>query len=162
MMKTTVLDVLMYLLERHQETEESPLDLDGVKQELREQGVDEAQVDRAFDWLEDLAVPDRGVPPEDAVAPAGPGAIRCFTKRELIRLDAECRGFLIYLENAHVLGPRERELVLERVMALDAEELSLAQLKWVVLMVLCNQPGREEAVVWVEQLLPEEREPCFH
>ena len=38
--------------------------------------------------------------------------------------------------------PTQREIVIERLLALDTEELSLEQVKWVVLMVLSCQPGR--------------------
>ena len=33
------------------------------------------------------------------------------------------------------------------------EEIDLDQLKWVVLMVLFNQPGRESAYAWMEDLV---------
>ena len=46
-----------------------------------------------------------------------------------------------------------RELVIDRVMALEDEEIDLDQLKWVVLMVLFNQPGRESAYAWMEDLV---------
>ena len=38
-------------------------------------------------------------------------------------------------------------------MALEDEEIDLDQLKWVVLMVLFNQPGRESAYAWMEDLV---------
>ncbi len=39
------------------------------------------------------------------------------------------------------LDADQRELVLDRAMALDQDELDLDDLKWVVLMVLFNQPA---------------------
>jgi Smg protein len=41
-------------------------------------------------------------------------------------------------------------------MALETEEIELTQLKWVILMVLFNQPGQEEAYAWIEDLLFED------
>jgi Smg protein len=41
-------------------------------------------------------------------------------------------------------------------MALDAEEIGADELKWIVLMVLFNQPGNEEAFVWMEDLVMDE------
>ena len=38
-------------------------------------------------------------------------------------------------------------------MALDTEELDVAQLKWVVLMVLSSQPGQGEAYARMEDLV---------
>jgi Smg protein len=45
-------------------------------------------------------------------------------------------------------------------MALDQDELDLDDLKWVVLMVLFNQPGSEAAYAWMEtQMFADEPEP---
>jgi Smg protein len=50
--------------------------------------------------------------------------------------------------------------VLDRAMALDQDELDLDDLKWVVLMVLFNQPGSEAAYAWMEtQMFVDEPEP---
>jgi Smg protein len=41
-------------------------------------------------------------------------------------------------------------------MALESDEVDLDQLKWVILMVLFNQPGQEAAVAWMEDLVLDE------
>jgi Smg protein len=41
-------------------------------------------------------------------------------------------------------------------MALELEEVDLTDLKWVVLMVLFNQPGQEAAFAWIESELLED------
>ncbi len=69
---------------------------------------------------------------------------------ELDKLDVESRGFLLFLEQQGILNTEQRELVLDRAMALDQEELDLDDMKWVVLMVLFNQPGAEAAYAWME------------
>ena len=75
-------------------------------------------------------------------------------------LDVEARGFLLFLEQHGVLDAGQRELVLDRAMALDQDELDLDDLKWVVLMVLFNQPGSEAAYAWMEtQMFLDEPEP---
>jgi Smg protein len=79
--------------------------------------------------------------------------VRIYTGDEMGRLDTRCRGFLIFLEQVGVLDGLSRELVIDRVMALEDEEMDLDQLKWVVLMVLFNQPGRESAYAWMEDLV---------
>src|SRR3546814_12645910 len=75
---------------------------------------------------------------------------RVYFGPELDKLDVECRGFLLVLEQHGILDPAQRELVLDRAMALDQDELDLDDLKWVVLMVLFNQPGSEAAYAWME------------
>ena len=45
------------------------------------------------------------------------------------------------------------ERVIERVMALETEDFDISQLKWVILMVLFNEPGAEAAYAWMEDLV---------
>jgi Smg protein len=70
-----------------------------------------------------------------------------------MRLDTETRGFILYLEQAGILTPESRELVLDRILALDDHEVDLDTVKWVILMVLFNRPGEEEAYTWMENLM---------
>ncbi len=70
-----------------------------------------------------------------------PLSMRIYTPEECERLDASCRGFLLFLEQIQVLNLETREMVIERVLALDTAEFDLEDLKWVILMVLFNIPG---------------------
>ena len=78
--------------------------------------------------------------------------LRIYAAQERDRLSVECRGFLLYLENLGILTPEARELVVDRVMALT-EEVDLERLKWVVLLVLFNQPGAEDAFAQIEDMI---------
>ena len=80
------------------------------------------------------------------------GAFRIFSECELARLSTECRGFLMTLERLGVLTAQQREIVVERMLALDADELDTEQLKWVVLMVLSSQPDGGQAFARMEDL----------
>jgi len=80
-------------------------------------------------------------------------AMRIYTTEEHSRLDVECRGLLLFLEQTSILDPANRELVIERAVALDARQISVEELKWVVLMVLINQPGQESAFAQMEDLV---------
>jgi Smg protein len=64
---------------------------------------------------------------------------RAYAPRELAKLDAACRGFLLTLEQSGILTADTRELVIERALAAAGDTLSLEQLKLVVLMVVWNQ-----------------------
>lgn len=150
-MKESVLDVLMYLFEHYlDEDTEVDSDQESLKAELVSAGFPEAEIGKAFDWLEGLTS-DR----DDSVgiAVGRVGSTRVYTDDEVRRLDTKCRGFLLFLEQVGVLDGAARELVIDRVMALEGEEMDLDQLKWVVLMVLFNQPGRESAFAWMEDLV---------
>lgn len=66
-------------------------------------------------------------------------SFRAYAPRELAKLDADCRGFLITLEQSGILNAQSRELVIERSLAASGQALSLEQLKLIVLMVLWNR-----------------------
>ncbi len=85
-----------------------------------------------------------------------------FSGRELARLDTECRGYVTYLEQIGILTPIQRELVLDRLMALDAPDIGVEQVKWVALMVLFSQPGQAAAFARMEDLVFEENPSGVH
>jgi len=150
-MKETVLDVLMYLFDNfiEEDIEFSP-DQDALKTQLKEAGFRGQEVDKAFDWLEGLTLQKDS---NESTSSSDKKSMRLFNDVELEKLDAECRGFLLYLEHAGVLNLHERELVIDRVMALETDEINIQQLKWVVLMVLFNQPDKEAAITWMEDIV---------
>jgi len=160
-MKEGVLDILIYLFENYFDGEldegDEP-DRDTLKQELEHAGFPAGEVERALCWLEELAAD----PARNSGTAAGRGAIRVFGALEQARLDTDCRGFLVHLENVGILSPAQRELVIDRLMALEGDDIDLEKLKWVVLMVLFSQPGQETAFARMEDLVFEERPAVVH
>lgn len=155
-MKESILDVLLYLFEHYFTENADPVrDRESLQHGLIEAGFSPAEISKAFDWLDALA--------EQRPGPATPrvnGPTRIYHGPELAKLDMECRGFVLFLEQHGILDTDQRELVLDRAMALDQDELDLDDLKWVVLMVLFNQPGAEAAYAWMEtQMFTDEPEP---
>ena len=148
-MKENVFDVLMYLFENYYMDEDSPVtpDRESVQQELSQAGFPTLEIDRAFLWMEGLASEPN--PPDSQ----SDRSLRLFSNVEMQRLDTACRGFILFLEQMDVLTPASRELAIDRAMALENEDFDLEQLKWVILMVLINQPGEEAAYTWVEDLV---------
>ncbi|HLS82497.1 MAG TPA: DUF494 domain-containing protein [Steroidobacter sp.] len=150
-MKESVLDILIYLFENYfdADLECAPEpDRDTLKDELERAGFSEREVGRALDWLGELSAD----PERSGLAP-GPRAMRIFDPREQARLDAECRGYILHLENIGILNAAQRELVIDRLLALDAKHIDVEQVKWVVLMVLFSQPGQESAYLRMEDLV---------
>ena len=149
MMKENVFDVLMYLFENYYMDEDSGLaaDRDIVQRELSQAGFPSREINRAFLWMDGLTGDDA-----PQTAPAGQ-SIRLYTGDELNRIDTESRGFLLFLEQMGVLTPASRELAIAQAMALESEDFNIDQMKWVVLMVLYNQPGDEDTYTWVEDLI---------
>ncbi len=159
-MNGTVLDILLYVFDRYMfdEAPEVP-EREALARDLESAGFTEANVERALDWLADLA----GERNRAALLPAAPepadgtprkrGSLRIYSPMELTRLSADCRGLLLSLEEADILNPAQRELVIDRLLALDAEDLNLEQVRWIVLMVLSSQPGQEQACARMETLV---------
>ncbi len=68
----------------------------------------------------------------------------------------------MFLADSGILTPGNRELVIDRFMALEDEEADLETLKWVVLIVLFNQPGQEAAFAWMENLVFDDQPEFVH
>lgn len=155
-------DVLMYLFETYIHNEaEVNFDQDKLTCELTDAGFDREDIYSALQWLEKLADYQDGLA-ESMQFIADPLSVRIYTNEESYRLAAECRGFLLFLEHIQVLNLETREMVIERVMALETDEFDLEDLKWVVLMVLFNLPGCENAYHQMEELLFEVNKGITH
>ncbi|MGY6518574.1 MAG: DUF494 family protein [Lysobacteraceae bacterium] len=156
-MKESILDVLLYLFEHYfADDPDAVRDRDSLQHGLIQAGFSPAEIHKAFDWLDALANQRPSAP-----TPRGDhGPVRVYAEAEQARLDPDSRGFLMFLEAHGILDEDQRELVLDRVMALDQDEVDLDDLKWVVLMVLFNQPGAEAAYAWMEsQIFEDDPEP---
>src|SRR3990172_3952040 len=150
-MKESVFDILMYLFDNYfEDYYEMNTDQESLKFELLQAGFGDVQVDKAFDWLDGLTL-QKGFIKTEAMAENR--TLRLFTEAETDQLDTECRGFILFLEHSGVLDAVNREVVIDRLMALESNDISLQQLKWVVLMVLLNQPGKEAAFTWMEDIV---------
>ncbi|HEY1724527.1 MAG TPA: DUF494 domain-containing protein [Steroidobacteraceae bacterium] len=147
-MDSSVFDILIYVFDRYMLEELPPsAEREWLARDLESVGFEEDNVERALDWLADLAAQ------RERPHLRGDGSYRVYAPQELARLDAQSRGLLASLEAEGILSPNQREIVIERVLALEAEELDLEQVKWVVLMVLSSQPGQELAYARMEDLV---------
>jgi Smg protein len=156
-MNDNVLDILIYLFENFLESDTAPQpSRDVLREELEHAGFAESGIERALEWLEGLAGEDHEVPT------IRQRSFRAFSSYEMSRLSAEVRGYLIQLEQVGILPAQQRELVIDRLMALEAEEIEIEQVKWVVLMVLFSQPGQELAYQRMEDLVFEGPSDALH
>jgi Smg protein len=158
-MTESVLDVLMYLFETAGEDGVPPEpNRDGLREELERAGFHDREIERALEWLDGLAGHRGG----EVAEPPTDRAVRIYARSELARLDAEGCGYMMYLEQIGILSPHQRELVIDRLMALDSEEIDVDDIKWVVLMVLFSQPGEESAYARMEDLVFDDRAWAVH
>src|SRR6185369_4499944 len=100
MMNGTVLDILIYVFDRYMldEAPEVP-EREALARDLESAGFGEANVERALDWLADLAGERHRATMASSVAETHvPGeqqddrAVRIYSAMELVRLPADCRG----------------------------------------------------------------------
>ncbi len=88
-------------------------------------------------------------------------SMRVFTVAEQNRLGADCLGFIRFLENATVLAPHMREIVVDRAMACGSDPLSLDDLKIIVLMVYWSFGEEPDALV-LDELCDDPQERLAH
>ncbi len=161
-MKQDILEVLIYLFENYT--------IDGVsfetgQDELAEEligaGFDGEEIDRAFIWLEglmDICEQDEA----QSLSSQTSHSIRFFTSEEHQRLGLAGQSLLLRLGNVGALDQYSREMVIDRVMALDVAQLHLDHIRWVILMVLSNRPGYREITEWAEVVISESVLPVIH
>ncbi|MGD2118157.1 MAG: DUF494 domain-containing protein [Chromatiales bacterium] len=149
-MNENVIDVLIYIYENYMEGDENiPPDQIMLEEELAQAGFPAAEIKKAFDWLDDLARHQVSMNQNPISNPS----MRMFTANEQQRLDLEARGLLLTLEQSGLLDNTSRELVIERAMALDEDHFSSEDIKWIALLVLMNQPGKEMAFAQMEDMI---------
>jgi Smg protein len=146
-MKENIFDVLIYLFENYLDDDIDLLpDSEGIKAELLQAGFEPAEVNSAFDWLEALTE-------QSNIKPNITSAFRIFCRQEEVKLDIECRNFLLFLEHTGILTATTREIVIDRAMAIENEKLTLEELKWTVLMVLLSQSDDDVAFSRMEDIV---------
>jgi len=149
-MYDNMVDVLIYLFENYMTGEAVPPEDSGeLEEELTSAGFTSTEVAQALTWLDDLA---RRMEQSDE-RPRNLGAMRIYTTAEATKLDLEARGLLLFLEQNGILDPVSRELVIDRALAFEQAFVSTDELKWVVLLVLLNRPGQEDAFTQMEELI---------
>jgi Smg protein len=149
-MNENVVDILIYLYENYMDAEQNPpSDQQEIHEELVQAGFPEREIDKAFQWMDELALRQDAQNYRDHTE----NSMRIYTDEEKGRLDADCRGLMLFLEQNSILDQASRELVIDRATALDTQQIGVEELKWIVLMVLINRPGQESAFAQMEDLV---------
>ncbi len=158
-MYENIVDVLIFLYENYMDGESRPpVDQDELEDELAQAGFSNVEIQKALQWLDELAA---GI---DAPQyhPHTCGSMRIYNDAERAKLDLEARGLLLFLEQNGILDPVSRELVIDRVLAIDHAGVSVDEVKWVVLLVLLNRPGHEAAFTQMEDLVYNDEPGLLH
>jgi len=156
-------DILMYLFENlvHNQSDIA-VDEDELTDELINAGFHHDEIYKALAWLEKLCELQTTDANSYLQYTSKTRSVRIYTFEEQQRLDVDSRGFLLFLEHINVIDSFTREMVIDRVMELETKEFDVLDLKWVVLMVLFNVPGKELAYEQMEDLIFEAPEGLLH
>ena len=142
-------EILVYLFENFQHTDIA--EKDRVAKKLSAAGFEDADISEALSWLAGVV---RGPHCPVAPLPDSGAASRAYAPRELAKLGAESRGLLMYFEQSGILTPQMREHVIERALAATGDEVTIEQLKLIVLMVLWNQQTPASRLITEELIAP--------
>lgn len=125
-------DILVYLFENYFDSGSHP-DSATLTRKLTLAGFDNDEITQALDWLSELAQLETESYP---TALAQNHSFRCYAAFEMEKIDAEGRGFIMFLEQTGILNPLQRELLIDQVLAMDENTPSVEKIKLIVLTQL--------------------------
>jgi Smg protein len=147
-------ELLVYLFENYIEMQVRA-DEKTVAKELSAAGFDSADINQAFSWFSSLEVLSTSDVAANSVG------CRIYAEEETKKIGHECLSFMMFLEQAGILNPQEREVVIDRLLALPEMEVNLEQTKWIALMVLWRH-GKAKDYLFVEDALFNNSHPTIH
>lgn len=155
-------DILIYLFENSVHTKSKiSIDYDNLTNDLSDIGFQKRDIYNALRWLKNLSCYKNNILSSINVL-SQQISTRIYTQEESLKLNVDCRGFILFLEQLEILTLETREMIIERIMDLDMNELHLEDLKWIVLIVLFNVPGCELVYGKLENLLFNFQEDIIH
>ncbi len=144
-------DILMFLFESYFNAGSYP-NHDKLSLKLSAAGFENEEIHRALDWLTGLKQLSR----DDYPATINDSGSRCYSDIETSRIGLEARRFLLFWEQTKMITPVEREMILDRAVALGRNNLTLDKIKLIALMVLWNQNDDLDPLIIEELITPVE------
>lgn len=148
-------EVLVYMFENYFEANIHP-DHDTLSKELFAAGFDQDDINGAFDWYNALEAMS-----EVSESQLSPLSLRIYSDIETKKLSSESLSFMMFLEQAGILTPGQRELVIDRALALPQAEIGLEETRWIVLMALWNQDKASD-YLFVEDAMFNDNRSTLH
>ena len=139
----TMFDILVYLYETYYRPDACP-EPAALARKLSAVGFDDFEICEAIDWLTGLTEM-AGEELADVVASTG---TRYYVDEEYNELGSAAIGFIQFLESAKLLTPLQREIVIERALAVDESPVTLSKLKIIVLMMMWSQNKEPDALIF--------------
>lgn len=136
-------DILVYLVENYFHNGQLP-DAETITKRLSAAGFEDDDISEALTWLSGFGQPEEAASNEAFAQSRG---FRIYANEELTNLTVEARGFIIFLQDSDIISAPQRELIIERVLALPETSVDLERIKLIVLMVLWNQQQSVDSLV---------------
>ncbi len=161
-MKEELFEVLMYLFENHISREQpEKASQETLYHELAEAGFTPEVIDKAFDWLDGVAALHHAESQSEDKLGLSTG-FRVFSREELNHFGHAVASLLMKFEQIGILNAYSREIVINRLFSIDSQEIDEHRVKWLVLMVLIDDPENETALATLEQMMKSEVTERFH
>ncbi|MDX1915626.1 MAG: DUF494 domain-containing protein [Methylophilus sp.] len=145
-----MLEVLIFMFQNYFGTQpiinHAAVEEDHLAQELSQAGFDHHDIVGAFDWYKQLR---HLISHSYHEYQSSPMSIRIYTEKECERIDAESFRFIGFLERANVILPNERDLIIDRAMALKQQDITIEEIRWITMMVLWDD-NRKKDYLFVE------------
>ena len=144
-------DILVYLYETYYRPDACP-DTPALVKKLAAVGFPDDEISEALDWLTGLAnTSDQAKP--DELSSSG---FRVYAASEMSALGVPAVGFIQFLESAGLLNSFQREILIERALAVKESPLPLDKLRIIVLMVLWSQGAEPDMLMFDDLLLSDD------
>ncbi len=142
-------EILMYLFESYFDAGHYP-EPEKLSRKLTAAGFEGEEIDEALTWLSALQQQNLSLY-SDKLEHVG---LRHFAELESQRISVEGRSFLLFAEQQHMISAVEREMVIDRAVALQQKNLGIDKLKLIMLMVLWNRHQDLDPLLIEELLSP--------
>lgn len=126
-------DILIFLFESYFVSGDYP-ETEKLSVKLSAAGFEEDDIHQALSWLAGL----RQLGMAEYPSTINQSGMRIYADLELVRISAEGLQFLRFLETNKIISAVEREMIIDRVVALAIDNLALDKVKLITLMVLWN------------------------
>ena len=151
-------DLLVYMFEKYISSKNN-LDFSNMTLELEAAGFNNKDIESALDWFTELKEMSENIPQSHTLKLND--KLRIYTVKEKEKFSFDGLGFIVFLEQAHVLNSVEREIIIDRAMALNQNIINIDEVRWIVMMTLWNN-GRENDYLFVEDALYQTEQLILH
>lgn len=141
-------EVLVFMFENYFANHAQP-DSEVLTEELSAAGFAYSDITGAVSWFDEMQ--SMLAQPAAAYCHKNSGT-RIFAQTELKKINTESISFILFLQQANVINDVERDLIIDRAMALKQEYIHIEEMRWITMIALWNA-GREKDYLFVEDAI---------